>query len=212
MLAWKEWSDEFMCTSVSRATLGRLPKYLEHLKGTDLKYVSASIIARELGLGEVQVRKDLASVCDKGKPKIGYLKNDLIESIQACIGKESRANAVLIGAGKLGQALLDYKGFEEYGVSIVSAFDTNEHLVSSNEKILPMSELCDVCKKQAVEIGIISVSAESAQKVCDLLISFGIKAIWNFAPCELTVPLGVAFVQENLALSLAHLKNKIRNN
>lgn len=197
--------------SVSKATLGRLPKYLEFLKSTSLDNISSAVVARELGLGEVQVRKDLGSVCDKGKPKIGYLKKDLIKSIEICIGKDTTTNAVLIGAGKLGQALLDYKGFEDFGVHIVSAFDINEALISENKRISPMSELEATCKLQNIQIGIVAVSASSAQEVCDLLVSYGIRAIWNFAPCEISVPNDVIFVQENLALSLAHLKNKLVN-
>lgn len=197
--------------SVSRATLGRLPKYLEYLKGVDLKFVSSAGIARELGLGEVQVRKDFGSVCGKGKPKVGYLRQDLVESIEYCIGRHATTNAVLVGAGKLGQALLDYKGFESYGVYIVSSFDINEKLHSLERRILPMAELEGVCKKHNVQIGIIAVGASSAQEICDLLISNGIKAIWNFAPCVLNVPRDVIFMQENLALSLAHLKNRLNN-
>ena len=197
--------------SVSKATLGRLPKYLELLKRIEQKYISSAFIAKELSLGEVQVRKDLGSVCGKGKPKVGYLKNDLIESVEICIGRHSVTKAVLIGAGKLGQALLDYKGFEDFGVSIVAAFDTNDSLVKNNDKIFSMSELEAVCKSQRIEIGIVSVGAGAAQEVCDLLVSQGIKAIWNFAPCEISVPEDVVFVQENLALSLAHLKNKLKN-
>lgn len=197
-------------TSISRATLGRLPKYLDFLKNTALKYVSSAIIARELGLGEVQVRKDLGSVCGKGKPKIGYLKKDLVESIEDCIGKNEITKAVLIGAGKLGQALLDYKGFEEFGVRIVAAFDSNRELTVCNNRILPMSELEITCKIDNIQIGIIAVSADSAQSVCDMLISYGVSAIWNFAPCKLEIPSGVTFMQEDLALSLAHLKNKLK--
>ena len=173
--------------------------------------VSSAVIARELDLGEVQVRKDLASVCGKGKPKVGYLRKDLLESIERCIGKNAVTKAVLVGAGKLGQALLDYKGFESFGVSISAAFDSNTELTLCNDRILPMSQLEITCKTDNVQIGIIAVGIESAQTICDLLVSCGIKAIWNFAPCELKVPNGIIFMQENLALSLAHLKNKLTN-
>ena len=199
-------------SSVSKATLGRLPKYLGFLKGISDKYISSAAIARDLSLGEVQVRKDLSSVSGRGKPKIGYLKSDLISSIEKCLGNNTLTNAVLVGAGKLGKALLDYRGFEEYGVKIIAGFDSNEAIVNEKENILPMSEFEDFCKKENVHIGIIAVGEGSAQGVCDLMLKNKIKAIWNFAPCKLKIPDDIIFVQENLALSLAYLTNQLSNN
>ena len=195
--------------SVSKATLGRLPKYLQFLKEISSKYISSSSIARELSLGEVQVRKDLNSVCGTGKPKIGYLTEDLINSIEKHLGNNEVTNAVLVGAGKLGRALLDYGGFAEYGIKIVAAFDNNELMLNKRERILPISEFSDFCKAENIKIGIIAVGKGSAQEVCDLMVENQIRGIWNFAPCKLQVPFNTVFVQENLALSLAHLKNQL---
>ena len=197
--------------SVSKATLGRLPKYLQFLKEISLRYISSATIARELLLGEVQVRKDLNSVCGTGKPKIGYLTKDLIHSIEKCLGNDDVTNAVLVGAGKLGRALLDFSGFSEYGIKIIAAFDNNEMMLNKNEHILPISEFSDFCKAENVKIGIIAVGEGSAQEVCDLMVENQIRGIWNFAPCKLEIPNGIVFVQENLALSLAHVKNKLTN-
>ena len=196
--------------SIPKATLGRLPQYLQYLKELSQANVSATAIAKGLSLGEVQVRKDLASVCGAGKPKIGYETDKLITDIESHLGYERLTNAVLVGAGKLGRALLDYDGFEDFGVKIVAGFDCNETVLTKGTKdILPIRDIEVYCREHDVKLGIITVGQGSAQDVCDKLVESGIKAIWNFAPVTLKVPNGVLLKQENLALSLAYLKGQI---
>ena len=197
-------------TTITRAALGRLPLYLRYLKSPDAvgETVSATSIARSLGLGEVQVRKDLAAVSGTGKPKIGYRTDELIAGIEAYLGCGDVNAAVIVGAGRLGRALLEYDGFSSYGLDIPAAFDIDPSLAGelpSGKLILPMSELREWCGAHRVRIGIITVPDHAAQGVCDELISCGIGAIWNFAPVALAVPDGTVLQQENLALSLAHL-------
>ena len=201
--------------SIPKATLGRLPLYLEYLRGlptTDSSTISATTIAKDLSLGDVQVRKDLAVVSGAGKPKIGYQRKKLIDDLESHLGHRKHTNAVLIGAGKLGRALLDYDGFEEFGVKIVAAFDCNDKAVQigkNSKSILPITELEHYCAENKVRLGIITVGQGSAQDVCDKLVESNVEAIWNFAPCSLKVPSSVLLKQENLALSLAHLNNQI---
>ena len=203
--------------SVSKATLGRLPHYLQHLrtvfKNNDT-YISATSIAKNLALGEVQVRKDLNSVSGAGKPKIGYEVEELIKSIENVLGYDNLTNAVLVGAGQLGKALLNYEGFEEFGVRIMAGFDIEAKKQSSaknRKQILPMEEFGKYCKENNIKIGIISANKESSQEICNLMIENGISAIWNFSPVKLNVPEGILLQQENLALSLAHLNNQLVN-
>ncbi len=199
--------------SVSKATLGRLPRYLKYLKSLpDVKgaTVSATAIARGLSLGDVQVRKDLAIVSGAGKPKIGYDRKKLICDLERHLGYDSLTKAVLVGAGKLGRALLDYDGFEDFGVRIVAGFDCNETVLERGSKdILPIRDIGAYCRENDIRLGIITVGLGSAQDVCDRLVESGIEAIWNFAPVTLEVPSGVLLKQENLALSLAYLNNQI---
>lgn len=198
--------------SISKATLGRLPQYLEYLRSLPetRRTISATVIARALSLGDVQVRKDLAAVSGAGKPKIGYETDKLIADVESHLGYESLTSAVLVGAGKLGRALLDYDGFEEFGVKIIAGFDCNETVLKKGAKdILPIRDIGEYCLKHDVRLGIITVGQGSAQDVCDKLVESGIKAIWNFAPVALKVPNGVLLKQENLALSLAYLNNQI---
>ena len=195
---------------VSKAVLKSLPGYLAYLKNTqdqDSLYISATALANALGMGEVQVRKDLASVSDGGRPKIGYLRESLIDDIEQFLGYDNTTDAVLIGAGKLGQALLCYRGFEEYGLNVLAAFDINPTRGATDEgkPILHIDQLEHFCRARKVLMGIITVPDSHAQEVCDKLIACGIKAIWNFAPVHLEVPSHILVQSENMATSLAVL-------
>lgn len=201
---------------LSKAVLKRLPGYLSYLKSLPEdapEYISATTIASALNRGEVQVRKDLAVVSKAGKPKVGYPRADLVENISRYLCYDNTTDAILVGAGKLGGALLGYSGFAAYGLNILAAFDTAP--VSDGDKpVYPMEELENFCREHNVHMGIITVPAEYAQSVCDRLIRCGIKAIWNFAPVHLDVPQSTLVQNENMATSLAvlsmHLQAQMR--
>ncbi len=195
---------------ISKAVLKRLPGYVSYLRSIPdggSPYISATALANALGMGEVQVRKDLAMVSDGGRPKIGYLRESLIEDIEQFLGYDNTTDAVLIGAGKLGQALLGYDGFEDYGLNILAAFDANPLSTSTSQgkPIYHISQLENFCRANKVLMGIITVPRAHAQNVCDRLISCGIKAVWNFAPVHLEVPPNILVQTENMATSLAVL-------
>lgn len=205
---------------ISKSVLKRLPVYLSYLKSLpdgSAPNISATTLANALGMGEVQVRKDLAMVSDGGRPKVGYPRERLMEDISQFLGYDNTTDAIMIGAGKLGQALMGYKGFQEYGLNILAAFDQNEALENHKGKhpVYHISKLESYCRKHNVLMGIITVPGESAQQVADLLIQSGIKAIWNFAPAHLDVPAGILVQNENMATSLAvlsmHLQAQIKD-
>ncbi len=198
-----------MAMKISKATLGRLPVYLQYLRNQIGKeYISAAAIAKELSLGEVQVRKDLAASCGGGRPKVGYRTEKLKRSLEEILGTDKAVPVVIIGAGRLGQALLGYSGFAEYGLEILAAFDTDEsktRLFIGGKPVLPVSEFSRFCGENHVQIAALTVPAASAQEASDLAVGAGIRAVWNFAPYRISVPEGITVQQENLALSLAHL-------
>ena len=205
---------------VSKSVLKPLPGYLAYLKSIqepETPYISATALAAALGMGEVQVRKDLAMVSDGGRPKIGYIRESLIDDIEQFLGYDNTTDAILIGAGKLGQALMDYKGFDEYGLNILAAFDSNPAKVNPEGRhpIYHMDKLESFCKSNKVLMGIITVPGEQAQGVCDKLIECGIKAVWTFAPGHLEVPPHILVQYENMATSLAvlsmHLRKQIKD-
>lgn len=156
-------------------------------------------------------------VSDGGRPKIGYLRESLIEDISQFLGYDNTTDAILIGAGKLGQALLGYGGFAAYGLNILAAFDVSlaEDSLEGGRPIYPMERLESFCRSNHVLMGIITVPADCAQEVCDRLINCGIKAVWNFAPTHLDVPAGILVQNENMATSLAvlsmHLQAQIKD-
>lgn len=196
---------------LSKATLGRLPVYLRYLRSVQTEYISSAAIAKALGFGEVQVRKDLAAVSGRGKPKVGYPAAALIKQLENCLGQKHREPAILVGAGRLGRALLDYEGFTDYGVEITAAFDltdTVQHSVGG-KPIYPVREMQSYCFQNGIRIGILTVPGSAAQEVCDLMVKSNISALWSFAPVSLKLPDNVILLQENLALSLAHLQNQI---
>ncbi len=204
---------------VSKSMLKRLPAYLFYLKSLpegSPPHISATSLAGALGMGEVQVRKDLATVSEGGRPKIGYLRESLINDIELFLGYDNTTDAVLIGAGKLGQALMGYKGFDEFGLNILAAFDVSPKMAQTEEgkPIYPIEKLTSFCRSHKVLMGIITVPGEAAQEVADQLIAGGIKAIWNFAPAHLDVPGGILVQHENMATSLAvlsvHLQAQIK--
>lgn len=214
-------SAEQTVQGISKQALLRLPYYLNYLKllqkeGTTV--VSAPKIAAALALNEVQVRKDIALVSScAGKPKTGFQVDLLIHDLESFLGYDNLDEAVLVGAGLLGRSLLGYKGFADYGLQIVAAFDRDPALFDlhfdGEQRIFPMEKLEDLCRRLCVHIGIICVPSASAQEVCDRLVACGIRAIWNFAPTHLTVPDGVLLQNENMASSLAvlsaHLKQSM---
>jgi len=118
---------------ISKQTLQRLPMYLTFLKQrltNSLDTVSATVIAQALGLNHVQVRKDLAAVSTGGKPKTGYITHDLISQIENFLGYNDCEKAVIVGAGRLGKALISYEGFRNYGLDIIAAFDKEVDIIN----------------------------------------------------------------------------------
>ena len=200
---------------VSKKLLKRLPVYLHYIKTLPehTKNISATRMAKDLGLGDVLVRKDLAKVSNGGRRKLGYVREDLIVDIEKFLDFNSTTDAIVIGAGKLGQALLDYCGFEASGLHIVAGFDlhTSKKYTNGGKPIYPITKLAQFCEDNQVAIAIITVPAESAQNVCDELVDCGIRAIWNFAPVHLNVPERIVVQSENLAVSLTTLRMQLKN-
>ena len=196
-------------TKVSKKLLKRLPVYLSYLKllPDTIVNVSATAIARDLGLGEVQVRKDLAKVSEAGRKRTGRSRKLLIRDIEEYLNFAAQTGAILVGTGKLGRSLLEYDGFGSSGINLMAGFDIcpTEDTTSNGKPIYPVSRMESFCRYFHVDVGIIAVPAQNAQEICDCLIACGIRAIWNFAPVQLVVPEHIVVHNENLAVSLTSL-------
>lgn len=197
---------------ISQATLKRLPQYLRIIKdkkNENVKNISSTEIANILRLNPIQVRKDLALVSRAdGKPGVGFNSEELIQDLEEVLNLNNITDAVIVGAGKLGQALLNYKGFEN-NLNILMAFD-NDKIKCDNKKIFFIDDMENLINKNNIQIGIITVPKENAQDVCDIMVNSGIKAIWNFAPINLKVPENIAVKNEDLSTSLVILLKKLK--
>lgn len=196
-------------------TLKRLPLYLRLLrkmKERGDEYASGTVVARELGLDPIVVRKDLAITGAVGRPRLGFPMDEIIEAIEEFLGWSNTSDAILVGVGSLGRALLGYKGFEQHGMRIVAAFDNNPQVIGQKvhgKAVLDAAKMPELAKMMHVQIGILTVTASVAQGVADAMVQGGIRAIWNFTPTTLDVPEGVILQREELASSLAVLSHRL---
>ena len=196
-------------------TIRRLPTYLH--KSTEMQKAGLSIVAtpelaRYMNLAEIVIRKDLAATGVTGQPGVGYQVGELIEAIRRYLQWNSVSEAVLVGAGSLGSALLGYEGFEECGLKIVTAFDASPARIGSTvhgRVVRDVATLADFIREHAIAIGIICVPAACAQEVADAMVAGGVKAIWNFANVSLKTPEEVIVQREVIAGGLAVLSVKM---
>lgn len=206
-------------TEMSKATLRRLPSYLRYLYQLDknnVPTVSSTTIANGLGLNPVQVRKDIALVSTvAGKPKTGYVTKELIADLEDFLGYNNTRDAVLVGVGGLGRAILGYDGFKNYGLNIIAAFDVNDEVVGTEvngKPVYHIDKLQGIVERFKIRLGIICVPSVAAQNIADKMVAAGIKAIWCFAPVHLNLPAGIAVKGEDLAASLALLSMQLLEN
>ena len=198
-----------------KPTLRRLPRYYFYLKSLakqERVFVSSIDIAEELGMEDTLVRKDLSTTGFSGKPKVGYSITLLISHIENMLGLKNTKEAVIVGAGNLGRALVSYQGFDDFGLKIVAAFDNDPEKIGSKIGSLcvkDVSLLVESLQELSVHLGIITTPVEAAQEVCDRLVEGGVIAIWNFAPLHLQLPEQMIIHNENLAASLSRVSHQI---
>ena len=196
---------------IPKAALERLPIYLRcavrRLRQGAL-LVSSDELADAAGVNASQVRKDFRWISRAGTPGVGYEVRSLVYQLEDLLGLAKAKEAVLVGAGNLGSALVQYPGFQRYGLRIVALFDTDPAKIGDligGAPVLPVEKLRDLPLRMGIRLGIICTPAEAAQDVANTMIEAGIKAIWNFAPADLSVPADVKLQNEDLAAHLATL-------
>jgi len=191
-------------------SIKRFPLYLRVLREMDAEgeqYASGAVVAKKLAFDPIVVRKDFAKTGAAGRPRLGFPLKELIDSIERFSGWQSQTKAVLVGAGRLGSALLGYPGFKEQGFKIVAAFDltANRGQRIAGVPVYPSSQISRRVKELGVSLGILTVPESCAQEITDAMIAGGIKGVWNFTPVRLKVPEHVVVKREDLAASLAVL-------
>jgi redox-sensing transcriptional repressor len=201
--------------SLPLPTIRRYPIFLRaigEMMDAGEAYISSSVLAERLGLDPVLTRKDLAMAGVPGRPRRGYPAEALRAAINRALGWDSTTDAVLVGAGSLGSALLGYAGFKEQNLSIVAAFDANPRLGGSTihgVKVRPMEDLPRLVKRLKVKLAILTVPNAAAQACADALVSAGIRGILNFTSVQLSVPEGIILQNVDLAQPLAILSHAI---
>ncbi len=203
--------------NVPEPTLKRIPRYynlLQDYKTEGTKYVSAPSIAKHLGLDPTQVFKDLSYTGITGKTRVGFNIDALIAAIEKFLGFDVKDKAFLVGAGKIGSALINYEGLKKFGVEIVAAFDTDEKLIEKNVlgiKVHHINKFRDIAANSGVIFGIITTPSKVAQQVADMMVGWGIKAIWNFAPVNIKVPDNIIVQDTSMYSNLAVVLHKLHN-
>lgn len=191
--------------TVSITVIRRLPKYYRYLvelmdKGTNR--ISSQELSNMTGFTASQIRQDLNNFGGFGQQGYGYNVEDLYIQLRKILGLETLYHAVIGGAGNLGQAIANFRGFEDAGFKVVSLFDKNPNIVGLKIRDIEVRDsntMVDYIKEHQVDIGIITTPRESAQRLADDYIEAGVKGIWNFAPIDLNVPDDV--VVENVRLN-----------
>ena len=197
--------------NVSMAVIKRLPKYHRYLKElmrNDVDRISSKELGEKIGFTASQIRQDLNNFGDFGQQGYGYNVKELHNQIGTILGVGKEYNAVLIGAGNIGQAIANYSRFTDIGLGITAIFDANPKLVGMrirDVEIKDIDELKEYLEENTIDMGILCVPRINAQKVCDVLVNGGVKGIWNFAPIDLHVPETVKVENVHLSESLLTL-------
>lgn len=202
---------------IPEPVLRRLPWYLAYvnmLHDKNVETVSSTKISRELNVDASQIAKDLSFLNIKGKTRIGYDVVSLEEELSDFLGFTRSHNAVIFGVGSLGAALMQDSGLSNYGLNVVAGFDINKKIIGSNIGGVPVyniEELDIRCRRLKAEIGIITVPVDHAQDAADMLISAGVKGLWNFTPVRIRVADGIVIANTSIYAHLAVMYNRLYN-
>ncbi|GIM28488.1 redox-sensing transcriptional repressor Rex [Clostridium polyendosporum] len=197
--------------NISMAVIKRLPKYhrylLELLKN-DVDRISSKELSEKIGFTASQIRQDLNCFGDFGQQGYGYNVRQLYGEIRAILGLDKHYNAVIVGAGNIGQAIANYSNFKNLGFELSGIFDANPKLLGMKIRDVEIQDIDNLgafLHKNHIDIGILCVPKVNAQKICDELIVGGVKGIWNFAPIDLVAPEDVIIENVHLSESLLTL-------
>lgn len=197
---------------ISDAVIKRLPMYYHCLKGLEVEgitRVSSNIISGMLNITASQVRQDFSNFGEFGQQGYGYDVTFLKNQISAIMGLDKRYNIIIVGAGRIGQALASYKGFLNEGFDILAVFDIDpKKEMPGGIPVLNLSELEGFARGGKIDIAVIATPSESAKEVAALVKKCGIKSIWNFAPVFLYMGEDIAIENINMSESLFMLVYK----
>ncbi|MQA90987.1 MAG: redox-sensing transcriptional repressor Rex [Gemmatimonas sp.] len=196
---------------ISESAVRRLSLYLRLLQEADSlgqETISSEELADRAGTTAAQVRKDLSLFGSFGKRGLGYAVSELLQEIREILGLNRSWRVALVGAGKIGSALITYRNFRTRGFHIEAVFDTDPDKVGKRwgtQTILDDTEMGSVLAGKRIEIAVIAVPADAAQGVVDRVVASGVSAILNFAPVRLRVPKGVSLRNVDMVVEMEGL-------
>jgi len=194
---------------INKNNITRLSLYknsLQRMMSMGFSRVYSDNIADALGISSALVRKDFSEFDIKGKRKGGYVIDELLTEINKILGKDRLYEIIICGVGKIGRALLEYKGFEKEGFKIVAGFDIDpQKFEETDVPIYPMNRLKEFVKENKIEFGIITVPKKASQQVLEEMVESGIKGILNFAPIQLIGNGNVIIYNHSIEMELENL-------
>ncbi len=195
---------------INKNSIMRLSGYrnaLYRLKSLSFVKVFSDNLADAAGVASSVVRKDFSLFGITGNKKGGYLIDELVEKLDDILGKNETQKVIIVGAGHIGSAIMQYKGFVLEGIKIVAAFDMDEKKINraSPIPVLPLTELKDTVKKEKIKIAVLAVPDTAAAAAYELLVSAGIKGVLNFAPIRLRSTDDMIINNVNLVLELENV-------
>ena len=202
---------------VAESTVRRLSLYLrflEEFEGQGIETVSSGALASRGGTTSAQVRKDLSFFGSFGKRGLGYPVPELADRLREILGLKQRYQVGMIGAGKIGSALVQYRGFKQRGFDIVAIFDSDPAKIGKQWNGLTIQDIATLeaeFARRPLGMAVLVTPADAAQPVTDRLVALGVKAVLNFAPVQLVVPDDVVVKTVNLALELETLSYALAN-
>jgi redox-sensing transcriptional repressor len=202
---------------IAESTVRRLSTYLRYLENLDTQgqqTASSDELAHLCGTTPAQVRKDLSFFGSFGKRGLGYPVHEMTAHLREILGLEREWKVVIVGAGKLGAALANYRGFYQRGFRIVGVYDNDPNKVGKpwGEAIVrDMADLAQDIEREDAPIAVLAIPSDDAQGVVDRLVGAGIRAILNFAPAQITVPPHVSLKSVNMAMELEGLSFALTN-
>lgn len=178
-----------------------------------VEFVSSAHLAEQMRIDAILVRKDLELTGISGTPRVGFKVRDLIGAIEQFLGWQGVLDACLVGAGRLGTALLDYADLQQFGLRFVAAFDNDPTKIGTKVRdvpVFPMARFEELLKRLTIVLAVVCVPSEEAQLVTNYLVECGIQAIWIFTSANISVPDSVALQREDLLSGLAVLCTRLR--
>ncbi|MEJ2677695.1 MAG: redox-sensing transcriptional repressor Rex [Gemmatimonadota bacterium] len=201
-----------------RVVLERLIRYYRYLAELyarqPLETITSAKLGAALDVDASQVRKDFGAVGLSGVSRVGYQVCEVCRTIRAALGFDQPYTAVLVGVGHLGNALLNYTGFDRYGLQIVGAFDGDRTKVGNSvggHTIHSVHQLKAFIEANHIDVAILTTPVEVAQGLADLVVAAGVKTIWNFTPTRLSVPKDVLARNEHISVGLAQIAYHLKS-